>query len=107
MSNQFSIQAGLPIRDPGDRTVPFRSTPPAQEESAKPIPLFVNPSFQFDPTVGLVVIKFHNGDGKVTSSIPSQRQLAAYRTHQASPTGEHAPDAPKTPQPAHGKTSAG
>jgi hypothetical protein len=89
MSNTLSIQTSLPILGPGDSTAPARSTAPASvQEPAKAVPLFVNPSFQFDGPVGLVVIEFHDETGKVTSSIPNQRQLNAYRTHQETPPGE-------------------
>jgi hypothetical protein len=77
----------------------------------------VNPSFQFDPTVGLVVIEFHNNAGALTNSIPTQKQLAAYRDNQATLPGEQTPPTltptsltPPSlglPQPANAKTSAG
>jgi hypothetical protein len=59
--------------------------------------MFVNPSYQFDPTVDLVVVKFRDGAGKMTHSIPSQKQLAAYRTQQASRSRGQVADAPKAP----------
>ena len=39
-----------------------------------------NPTLRLDPTLGLVVIEFHNSAGGLTQSIPGQRQLDAYRT---------------------------
>jgi hypothetical protein len=104
MSNQLSIQAALSIHSPGDDAAPSRRSAPSAAPAAKPVPLFVNPSFEFDPTVGLVVIDFHNNSGAVTDSIPSQRQLEAYRTHRESPPGE--PTVALTP-PSSGKTAAG
>jgi hypothetical protein len=98
MSNQMAIPAGLPALSPGQ---PARNAELGQVQAPKPVPLFVNPSFQFDPSVGLVVIQFHDDKGTVNDSIPSPRQLAAYRDHQATPPGEHAPQA------THAKTSAG
>jgi hypothetical protein len=107
MSNQLSIQAGQAV--PGS-AAPSRGNPPAPASAApaaKPVPLFVNPSFQFDPTLGIVVIDFHNNTGAVTNSIPSQRQLEAYRTHREALPGEQAPTTSQ-PQPAlNGKTAAG
>ena|SRR5271165_2424249 len=100
MSNQLSIQAGLSAVGPGDSGAPNRSAETSQAPVAKPVPLFINPSFQFDPSVGLVVIQFHDDKGILTSSIPSQKQLAAYRDHQATPPGEQ-------PRSTHAKTSAG
>ena len=107
MSNQMSIQTGLPVHGSGDSTTPARAntsapTPaPISAPVAKPVALFVNPSYRFDPTVGLVVIEFHDNTGTVSNTIPSQRQLAAYRTHQETPPGEQAP------LPADAKTAAG
>jgi hypothetical protein len=80
----LSIQPGLPLRGSGDSTAPTRNTAPPPVPAAKPVPLFVNPSFQFDSTVGLVVVDFHDRTGRVTNSIPSQQQLDAYRSHRAS-----------------------
>jgi hypothetical protein len=37
-----------------------------------------NPSFQFDPSLGLVVIKFRSDSGKVELSIPNLQKLNAY-----------------------------
>lgn len=39
-----------------------------------------NPTFQFDPAAGVVVVQFRNDSGKVDLSIPSQQQLNAYAT---------------------------
>ncbi len=101
MSNPSSIPAGLPVLGSGDSTAPARSSvvshPPAAPE-AKPVPLFANPSFRFDPSVGLVVIEFHNDTGGISNSIPSQRQLAAYRLHRETLPGETPPEAPPTTQ---------
>jgi len=45
-------------------------------QSASPMP---NPQLRLDPALGLVVIEFRDASGTVTTSIPSQRQLNAYR----------------------------
>jgi hypothetical protein len=110
MSNQLSVQAGRSLLGSGISTAPARPAASVQQQAtpAKPVPLFVNPSFRFDVGVSLVVIEFHDNSGAVSNSIPSQKQLSAYRKHQATPPGaQQAPQAPKTPQPADGKTSAG
>jgi hypothetical protein len=106
MSSPFSIQAGLPVGasvEPSRSSTPTQTPPPATAV-AKRVQLFVNPSFRLDPTVGFVVIEFHDNTGAVTSTIPSQRQLQAYRSHQATPPGEQPPIAPRT---ADAKTSTG
>ena len=89
MSNPLSIQSDSPVAG----TVPAVS--PAARVNAqgggaptKPAPLFVNPDYRFDPTLGLVVMEFHDSAGTVTNTIPSQRQLEAYRTHQQTMPGE-------------------
>ena len=50
--------------------------PPAPSPSQHANP---NPTLRLDPALGLVVIEFHNSDGTVTTSIPTQRQLEAYQ----------------------------
>ncbi len=46
-----------------------------------------NPTLELDPALGLVVIQFHNDSGVVTSSIPSQQQINAYRLWQETKLG--------------------
>ena len=107
MSNTLSIQPGLPLRGSGDSTAPPRNSAPAPVPAAKPVPLFVNPSFQFDSTVGLVVIDFHDNTGRVTNSIPSQQQLDAYRSHRATLPREGPPPITQSPSTVNGKTATG
>jgi len=76
-------------------------TPPAHAppaRSASPIP---NPQLRLDPALGLVVIEFRDNSGSVTTSIPSQRQLEAYRMWEQSRTGTAA--APQAAPPATDK----
>ena len=103
----LSIQPGLPLRGSGDGTAPTRNTVPPPTPAAKPVPLFVNPSFQFDSTVGLVVVDFHDNTGKVTNSIPSQQQLDAYRSNRASLPREGPPPVAQSASTPDGKTAAG
>lgn len=51
----------------------------AMPEVAIPPDAMPNPTLRLDLTLGMVVIEFHNSAGSVTSSIPGQRQLDAYR----------------------------
>ena len=62
--------------------------------SAAPVPkatetknALPNPTLRLDPALGMVVIEFHNYAGNVTTSIPGERQLEAYRTARALNTG--------------------
>jgi hypothetical protein len=43
------------------------------------IPSPVNPGFHLDPALNIVVLQFFDAEGNVTQSIPSQKQLNAYR----------------------------
>ena len=106
MSNLSSIQPGLPVLGSGDGIAPARNTAPPPTPAAKPVPLFVNPSFQFDPTVGLLVIDFRDTNGTLTNSTPSQQQLDAYRSHRATPPGEQPPQATQSSLLVDGKTAA-
>ncbi|HTZ70724.1 MAG TPA: hypothetical protein VMB71_08765 [Acetobacteraceae bacterium] len=47
----------------------------------------VNPGLHLDPALNLVVLQFFDSEGNVTQSIPSQRQLQAYRQGDATPPG--------------------
>jgi len=111
MSNQLSIQSALPALGSGESPAPIRGSMavqvPAQSAAPKPVQLFVNPSHQFDPTVGIEVLQFHDSTGVVSSTIPSQRQLAAYRTHQATPPGEPSLEPPQTTLTENAKAAAG
>ncbi len=51
----------------------------APAASARP---FLNPSLRLDAALGLVVIEFRDDSGALTSTIPSERQIEAYRAHQ-------------------------
>ena len=42
-------------------------------------PPAINPSLHVDPALNLVVLQFFDAQGDVEQSIPSQKQLAAYR----------------------------
>jgi hypothetical protein len=101
MSYPLSIPAGLPVTGSVASPLSTPSVPRAPE--TKPVQLYANPSFRLDPTVGLVVMELHDNTGAVTT-IPSQRQLEAYRTGQQTPPGEQPPP---TPQATDGKIASG
>lgn len=65
-----------------------QAPPPAP--SATPL---ANPSLVLDPGLGLVVIEFRNNAGTVVNSIPSARQLEAYRANGVPSAGQdtHSP----------------
>lgn len=97
-----AVQAIASLPDPrNDRSTRSSS---AEPRPATPGP-YVNPTLRLDTDVGLVVMEFRDDAGTVTT-IPSERQLAAYRAHQdaesrvkppptssdaPAPDGDHAP----------------
>jgi hypothetical protein len=65
---------------------------PAATMPASPPEVLANPALRLDASLGLVVIEFRDGAGTITHSIPSQRQMEAYRTHQDTPPSPGSPD---------------
>lgn len=57
-------------------------------------PIAPNPSLRIEPTLGLVVFELRDGAGEVTRSVPTERELRAYRT--AALRGEDTPDPART-----------
>jgi len=59
-----------------------RSAPAAKAEpqAAPPRP-YVNPTLRLDAALGLVVMEFRDDAGTLTATIPSERQIEAYRAH--------------------------
>lgn len=53
---------------------------------AEPLPTasspYVNPTLRLNAELGLVVMEFRDESGALTATIPSERQIEAYRTHQ-------------------------
>ncbi len=96
MPNDISIPATPLIQSGNDAIAPVRpaaattstdqaaspQAPPQAPPSSSP-----NPVLQLDAALGLVVIEFRNAAGTVTSSIPSQQQLDAYRLWQTAGIG--------------------
>lgn len=68
------------LADP-TRSVP-RAAPPVRDEGEAippPAPVTPNPRLRLDGTLGMVVIEFRDSAGDVANTIPSPRQIAAYR----------------------------
>lgn len=82
MPTDLSVQAVGPVLGSSENPAqpkPETFTPPAQAPPA-PAPVMVaNPTLRFDAASGLVVIEYHDEAGDVTTSIPTLRQLEAYR----------------------------
>jgi hypothetical protein len=81
-------------------------TPPSQTAATAPAVLVANPTLRFDVASGLVVIEFHDAAGDVTTSVPTLRQLEAYRIHSQSPPGRFPPVQSPPSQSAPGQAAA-
>lgn len=92
---------------PNDMTIPAvkavttNPDPPASRSSgskrAEPVPAaaspYVNPTLRLDGELGLVVMEFRDDSGSLTTTIPSERQIEAYRAHQAQGSARPTEDA--------------
>jgi hypothetical protein len=112
MSNDITVQA-IGSAQTGSEPVadarPTAALAPPQARAA-PSTAYTNPSLRLDPALGLVVIEFRNAAGVVTTSVPSQQQLAAYQRWETTrigtaPPGQGRQAASKPePVPSHGTT---
>jgi hypothetical protein len=83
MPNDISVQAVAVARTGSDGATDTKlaaasALPPQAEPSPPPSPV-INPTLRLDAALGLVVIEIRNDAGAVTTSIPSERQIAAYQ----------------------------
>ena len=85
MPNDLTIPAVQPSAKPGETQAGGKAPHTASATAPAPVRTHTNPSLRLDPALGLVVIEFRNDAGSVTHSIPSQRQIDAYRTHEQTP----------------------
>ena len=84
MPSDLTVQPAAPGFAPV--VAPPRPTAtPNPAASAFPPP---NPTLRLDAALGLVVIEFRDAAGNVTQSIPSERQLEAYRKSQELAAGK-------------------
>ena len=82
MPSDLSITAVSPVAGSSENPTepkPGFFIPPVSASPPQTGPPIVNPTLRFDGALGLVVIEFHDKGGQITSSIPSQRQMEAYR----------------------------
>ena len=87
MPSDLTVKAVSPVvgasESPAEPKPDFH-TPPAHAPPSGSPPV-VNPALRLDAALGLVVIEFRDASGKLTTTIPSEQQLQAYRTW----SGEH------------------
>jgi len=82
MPNELTVTAVSGTASAGESHTEIKTEPfPQPRQPAVPGQPYVNPSLHLDPALGLVVIEFRDAAGEVTASIPSQRQIDAYRLH--------------------------
>jgi hypothetical protein len=90
MPSDLSI--GAVAAEPAFRQTEAVSSQAATSATVAPItPGVPNPTLRLDPALGLVVIEFLGKGGAVTTSIPTQRELAAYQDGTAPLPGTQAP----------------
>lgn len=77
MPNDLVIRPTPPVAPIAATSEMRDSTPevtPAAADTARP-----NPSLRLDGALGMVIIEFRSESGAVAASIPTERQLEAYR----------------------------
>jgi hypothetical protein len=72
-----------------DRPMPPVQPYPADRAPDKVAPVArPNPTLRLDPELEIVVLEFRDDNGRVRNTIPTEQQLAAYRTWDRTQTGE-------------------
>lgn len=82
MPSDLTIRAVSSVTGPSENAAqprPDSFIPPANASPPTTGPPIINPTLRFDAALGLVVIEFRDESGHITTSIPSQRQMEAYR----------------------------
>lgn len=79
----MTADIALPIRPSVEaQRPPSRAAGPERDAGAPPpppAPVTPNPRLRLDAPLGMVVIEFRDSVGDVANTIPSPRQMAAYR----------------------------
>lgn len=81
MPNEMTVSSVSRPGEPGNHLADHRTAPQVVPHSApsRPPEVYANPSLRLDAGLGMVVIEFRDGSGNIASSIPTERQLEAYR----------------------------
>jgi hypothetical protein len=96
MPSDLTIRAVSSAAGPNENVVqpkPESVIPPANASPPQTGPPIFNPTLHFDAALGLVVIEFRDASGQVTTTIPTQRQMDAYRMWSAPLPGGGTPPA--------------
>jgi hypothetical protein len=54
-------------------------------EAGSTAPAWPNPSLRLDPALGIVVMEFRDSTGGIAATLPTERELAAYRAAASRP----------------------
>jgi hypothetical protein len=73
-----SVPALGPLATPATAAAPAPLVVAAAPAAAAAVPE-PSPRMRLDPALGLVVLEFRDARGEITQTLPSARQLAAYR----------------------------
>ncbi len=96
MSADITLDPGAPavaaIQARSDVPLTAASTSGATSVAGSTSPSLPNPRLTVDPGLNRVVLEFFNDTGTLTNSIPSQKQLEAYRLAAFSGEGSAATD---------------
>ena len=85
MPNEMTVSGISRSGESGNNNADQRMASPAATRSApsRPPEVYANPTLRLDAGLGMVVIEFRDGSGNIASSIPTERQLEAYRMNVA------------------------
>ncbi|WP_270936526.1 hypothetical protein [Falsiroseomonas oryzae] len=82
------VAVGQPPTSQTRATQPARDEGPPASAAADPTQVVTNPSLRLDAALNLVVIEFRDSAGEVMASIPSPRELSAYRVSGPTPEAD-------------------
>ena len=71
--------ASLPPASPASRPTPQAARPPPAEAAPRPAVPMLNPRMRIDTELALVVLEFRDEAGELSHSLPSPREIDAYR----------------------------
>ncbi|MGG5808881.1 hypothetical protein [Falsiroseomonas sp. CW058] len=74
------VTAALPVPAARQGAEAAQPATPPLPAAAPELAAQFNPALRLDPALNLVVIEFRGADGEVLRSIPSEREIAAYRS---------------------------
>lgn len=103
MSSEIALSrvVAVPASMEAARDRPMPSAPPYPADRNPDQPALAappNPTLRLDPELEIVVLEFRDDNGRVRNTIPTEQQLAAYRSWDRTQTGEP-PRGHRAPEP--------